>query len=140
MKLPKNLRRFLIPLVIVLIIINFALSSTSKSTKEFAYKVETISASCMIFENEPDIRAVGNSIQIIFPMNASTPCYSANATATFSQGTFRVKFYTEELSRVCVQCIGEIVGKVMISDLKPGNYGVDVQGLGKALITTIMIR
>ncbi len=108
---------------------------------EPVWNVETISAECGSVEDvDLDIRAVGNSIVVTAPMQTSNPCYDAAADVSIDGGDILVEIRAESRGGVCIECIGRVVGRVTISNLAPGNYGLDVRTPDKAALTTIMIR
>lgn len=111
------------------------------SVVEPAWTVETISAGCGTVEDgELDIRAVGSSIVITAPMQTSNPCYDAAADVSFDGSNILVEIRAESRGGVCIECVGKVVGRVTISNLAPGVYGVDVRTPDKAALTTIMIE
>ena len=50
-----------------------------------------------------------------------------------------VRLEPESRGEVCVQCIGEVVGKVTLPDLPKGIYSVTLQTPESASVTTIRI-
>jgi hypothetical protein len=105
------------------------------------WDVETLSSECgTVVDGELDIRGVGNSIVITAPMQTSTPCYDAAADVAINGNDILVEINAESRGEVCIECVGKIVGRVTISNLAPGSYGLDVRTPDKAVLTTIMIE
>ncbi len=103
--------------------------------------METLSAECgTVVDGELDIRAVGNSIVITIPMQTSVPCYDAVADVSIDGNAILVEINAESRGEVCIECVGRVVGRVTISNLAPGTYGLDVRTPDKAALTTIMIE
>lgn len=110
-----------------------------ETTVKPEWKVETVSAECATGEGDLDIRAVGTSIIITAPMQTSTPCYDAVADVTMDGNRIVVEIGAVTQGVICVECVGEVVGRVTISNLAAGSYTVDVRAREKAALTTILI-
>ena len=131
--------KVLIPLVIVLaLVVVIEILTVQKPAPLFT--IETISSTCMTENHELDIRAVGNSIVITAPIQTPNPCYSVVGDVKFSGMDIDVDLSAVSKQDVCIQCIGEVTGKVVIQNLTKGIYGVKVKTPDKAAITTIMIE
>ena len=131
--------KVLIPLVIVLALVAVIEILTVQKPAPL-FTIETISPTCMAENHELDIRAVGNSIVITAPIQTPNPCYSVVGDVKFSGMDIDVDLSAVSKQDVCIQCIGEVTGKVVIQNLTKGIYGVKVKTPDKAAITTIMIE
>jgi len=129
----------LIPFVVVVaVVVMIELLPVQKSAPSFT--IETISSTCMSEEHELDIRGEGNSIVIIAPMQTPNPCYSVAGDVKFSGRDIDVDLSAISKQGVCIQCIGEVTGKVVVQNLTKGTYGLDVRTPDGAAITAIMIE
>lgn len=127
-----------LPLVVVIaLIVAIEALTVQKSIPPFT--IETISSACMSEEHDLDIRAEGDSIVIIAPIQTANPCYSVVGDVKFSGGDIEVDLSAVSKQNVCIQCIGEVTGKVVIQNLTKETYAVKVRTPDKAAITTIMI-
>lgn len=127
-----------LPLVAVIaLIVAIETLTVQKSIPPFT--IETISSTCMTGEHDLDIRAEGSSIVIIAPIQTANPCYSVVGDVRFSGRDIEVDLSAVSKQGICIQCIGEVTGKVVIQNLTKGSYGVKVKTLDKAMITTVMI-
>lgn len=100
---------------------------------------ETLSAKCKVAETPSVIQAVDNTIIITAGVVTPTPCYEIKGSVKIEGTEIVVRLEPESRGEVCVQCIGEIVGKVTIPDLPRGIYSVTLQTPESASITTIRI-
>ena len=132
----KAFASFAIVISIIIIVEMLAVKSPAVPT----FTIETVSSTCMTGEQDLDIRAVENSIVIIAPIQTPNPCYSVTGDVKFSGGDIEVELSTVSKQEICVQCIGEVIGKVVIQNLPKGIYGVKLRTPDKALITTITIE
>jgi len=130
--------KVLLPLVIVVALVVIGILYVQKSAPLFT--IETISSTCMAEKHELDIRSEGNSIVITAPLQTPNPCYSAVGDVKFSGKDIDVDLSAVSKQDVCIQCIGEVTGKVVIQNLTKGTYEVKVKTLDKAAITTIMVE
>ena len=105
-----------------------------------AFKIDTVSSACMSEQHDLDIRAVGNSVVITAPMQTPNPCYSIVGDVKFSGRDIEVDLSAASKQEICIQCVGEVTGKVVIQNLTKGGYGVTVKTPDRAAITTIMIE
>jgi len=127
-----------LPLVAVIaLIVVIAILTVQKSIPSFT--IETISSTCMTGEHDLDIRAEGNSIVIIAPIQTPNPCYSVVGDVKFSGRNIEVDLSAVSKQGVCIQCIGEVTGKVVIQNLTKGTYSVKIKTPEKVAITTILI-
>lgn len=115
----------------------FALMQPTTQSARFSYEVETISNTCT-FDEFPgqDISVSGNSIIITLPIQTPTPCYEVKGTVTQSGGRLDVNLETEQVGEFCVECVGTVVGKVMISNLAKGTYDIQINSPDKSLATS----
>ncbi len=135
----RDLYRILFALVIVVaVLVVLKILPTRQSIPDFT--IETTSSTCMSEEHALDIRAVGNSIVITAPIQTPTPCYSIVGDVKISVEEIEVDLSTVSKQNACIQCVGEVTGKVIIQNLTKGVYGVKVNTPDKATITTIMIE
>lgn len=134
----KILYKTLISLAIVVAIVVVVEILTTRPTPNFT--IETLSASCMTEERDLDIKAERNSIVIIAPVQTPNPCYSVVGGVKFSGRDIEVDLSTVSKQDICIQCIGEVTGKVVIQNLTKGTYGIKVNTPDRAAITTIMIE
>ena len=100
---------------------------------------ETLSAKCKVAGTPSDIQAVDNTIIITAGVVTPTPCYEIKGSVKIEGTEIVVRLEPESRGEVCVQCIGEIVGRVTIPDLPRGIYSVTLQTPESASITTIRI-
>jgi len=94
-----------------------------------SFTIETISATCVTEINDLDIQAIGNSIVITAPMQTPNPCYSVEGDVKISGNDIEIDLSAVPKQDVCIQCVGEVTGKVVIPNLSKGMYGVDVKTL-----------
>lgn len=134
----RNIYIVLTLVVVIAVIVVVEILTVQKSIPPFA--IETISSTCMSEEHDLDIRAEGNSIVIIAPMQTPNPCYSVAGDVKFSGRDIEVDLSASSKQGICIQCIGEVTGKVGIQNLTKGTYGVKVETPDKATITTVMIE
>lgn len=135
----QNIFQVLIPLVIVIaLVVSIEILTVTKSNPNFS--IETISSTCMTEQHDINIKASENSIVIIASVQTSNPCYSVVGDVKFSGNLIEVDLSAVSKQNVCIQCIGEVTGKVVIHNLTKGIYGVEVKTSDKAAITTIMIE
>lgn len=102
--------------------------------------IDTISSTCMTGEHDLDIRAEGNSIVITTPIQTPNPCHVVGGDVKISGREIEVDLHTVPKEGACIECVGEVTGRIVIPDLAKGIYGVKVSAPGKAAITTIMIE
>ena len=135
----RNIHKVVIPLVVVIaLIVVIETLTVQKSIPPFT--IETISSTCMSEEHDLDIRAEGSSIVIIAPIQTPNPCYSVVGDVKISGQDIEVDLSAVSKQNVCIQCIGEVTGKVVIQNLTKGAYRVEVKFPNKDAITTIMIE
>ena len=129
-----------VAIVLILVIVGMAALSVPPAPVKIPITTETLSAACLSGERgEMDIRAVGNSIIVIAPIETPNPCYSVSAEATIENGNIKVEMTTRASAEICIQCIGAVTGKVMVPNLAPGLYGLDVRTPSSAATTTITV-
>ncbi len=135
----RSIFKALIPLVIIVaIVVVIEILAEQKLTPNFT--IETLSSTCISEENDLDIRAEGNSIVIKAPIQTSNPCYAVAGDVKFFGRNIEVDLTAFSKQGICIQCIGEVTGKVVIQNLTKGNYGVKVKTPDRDAITTIMIE
>ncbi len=135
----QTIYKVLVPLVIVItLVVAIETLTVQKSIPSFT--IETISSTCMTGERDLDIRAEGNSIVIIAPIQTPNPCYSAVGDVKFSGRDIEVDLSAFSKQGTCIQCIGEVIGKVVVQNLTKGSYGIKVATPDKASITTVVIE
>jgi hypothetical protein len=125
----------------VLIVAGLYVSYSAKATSSLPLRVETILASCFT-DGEVgggEIRAVSNSIVITQPIQTSTPCYEATAIAEMRGREIGVKIGARPVGDVCIQCVGEIVARVAVTDLPAGVYKLNIEYPGGASEATITV-
>ena len=125
---------------VILIITIVILQKSTLPELKSDFTIETISSTCMTEEHDLDIRALGNSIVIIAPIQTPNPCYSIVGDVKFSGRDIEVDLSAVSKQGICIQCIGDVTGKVVIQNLTKGTYGVEVKTPNKAAITTIMVE
>ena len=130
----------LIPLALAILIVSLVLVVISQREPTPVYTIDTYSSACLSEAHDIAISAEGNSIMVIAPMVTPNPCYSASGTVNFIGKEINVELIPLPKQEICVQCIGEVTGKVVIQNLTKGVYGVDVRTPDRAAITTIMIE
>jgi len=134
-----NWYKALIPFVIVVaVVVMIELLPVQKSAPSFT--IETISSTCMSEEHELDIRGEGNSIVITAPIQTPNPCYSVAGDVKFSGRDIEVDLSAISKQGVCIQCIGEVTGKVVIQNLTKEIYAVSVKTPNKATKTIVMVK
>lgn len=129
--------------MVVAVVVALLIASYSSSGRngKLTYQIETIENKCTFdVSPEQDIRAVGNSIVIIMPIQTATPCYEVEGTVSSTGNDIRVDLRTVKKGDICAECIGIVTARVTISNLEKGNYGLQVNTPDKAIITTIMIE
>lgn len=129
----------LFPLVaVVLIIAIVAISVGPKTIPSFT--IETFSSSCVAEGHDLDIRTSGNSVVITAGILTPNPCYSVVGNVKFLGKKIEVDLSAVSKQGYCIQCIGEVTGKVVIQNLTKGTYDVQVKTPDKAQMTTIAIE
>jgi hypothetical protein len=124
----------------VLIVAGLYVSYSAKATSSLPLRVETILASCFAGGGRGgEIRAISNSIVITQPIQTSTPCYEATATAEMRGREIGVKIGVQPVGQVCIQCVGEIVARVAVTDLPAGVYKLNIEYPGGASEATITV-
>jgi len=127
-----------LPLVVVIaLIVAIETLTVQKSIPPFT--IETISSTCMTGERDLDIRAEGDSIVIIAPIQTPNPCYSVVGDVKFSGRDIEVDLSAVSKKEFCIQCIGEVTGKVVVQNLTKGTYGVKLKIPEKAAMTTVTV-
>lgn len=112
----------------------------STQTGKYVYNIETISNKCSFDENpQQSIRAIGDSIEIVMPIQTPTPCYEVKGNVGFFENDIVVNLETQKVGEVCVQCVGVVVAKVTIANLDPGSYSLQINTPDKSLVTTVRI-
>lgn len=108
---------------------------------KYVYQIETISNTCT-FDVYPQQNATvsGSTLTLVVPIQTPTPCYDVNGTVNFSGSDIFVNLQTEKRGQVCVDCIGEVVGKVTISNLDRGDYSVHVTAPDKSVTQQVKIE
>ena len=130
----------LFPLAIAVAILLVIVSLTQSSKHNPAFTIETISSTCMTEMNDFDIRAEGNSITVIAPIQTPNPCYSVIGDVKFSGRDIDVDLFAVSKQNICIQCTGEVTGKVVIQNLTKGTYDVKVIIPDKTTTKTIIIE
>ncbi len=134
----QTIYKVLVPIVVVIVlVVAIEILTVQKSIPPFT--IETISSTCMSEEHDLDVRAEGDSIVIIAPMQTPNPCYSVAGDVKFSGRDIEVDLSAVSKQTVCIQCVGEVTGKVVIQNLTKGTYSVKVKTPEKVAITSILI-
>ena len=135
----KNGFRSLIPLALAILIVSLILVVALNREPTPIYTVNTFSV-CLSESHDIEIGTEGNSKEIIAPMKTPNPCYSVVGDVKFSGKNIEVDISAVTKQQECIQCIGEVTGRVVIQDLTKGAYDIKVKTPDKATSTTIMIE
>ncbi len=100
---------------------------------------ETLSAKCKVAETPSAVQVEGNTIIITAGLVTPTPCYEMKGNVKIEGTDIVVRLEPQSKGEVCMQCIGEVVGRVTVPDLPPGIYSVTLQTPESASITTIRV-
>lgn len=101
------------------------------------FAIETVSSTCMSEPHDLEISAEGKSIVITAPLFTPNPCYSVTGDVRFNGRNVDVDLTPVYRGGVCIQCLGEVTGKVVIQNLSAGSYNVKVTTTN-GLATTIV--
>ncbi len=130
----------LVLLVAVVLLPMRLLGCGQESTGQPPLTIETLSTKCRSEQTPSDIRAVGNTIIIIEAIETPNPCYEVKGEVTIEGTEIVVKLKPENTGDLCIQCIGEVVGRVTIPNLPMGIYSVKLETPQRAAITTIKVE
>jgi hypothetical protein len=134
---PSKLVIWLIAAVVLAVIFIQPGSETGK----YVVQVETISNKCTFDENpQQDIRAVGDSIVIIMPIQTPTPCYEVEGVVNFFRNDITVNLQTKKMEGMCAECIGVTVARVTISNLDRGDYTLQINTPDKSIRTNVRVK
>jgi len=116
------------------------LSGCTQSQQEVGYEIETISAECKSGElSDPEVSVEGNSIVIVEPFETPNPCYEVTGNVSLEGKEIVVELRPESTGGACVQCIGEVVGEVTVSNLAEGTYTLKLETPQGKRTTTVSI-
>lgn len=104
------------------------------------FTIETISSTCLSEQHDLDMRAEGNSIVITAPIQTPNPCYSVVGDVKINGRDIYVDLSAVSKQDTCIQCIGEVTGKVVIQNLTKGTYNIKINTPDKSKTTVIMIE
>ncbi|MBI2084293.1 MAG: hypothetical protein HYT70_01615 [Candidatus Aenigmarchaeota archaeon] len=134
--------KYLVPVALLLIGVSIVLFLVSQNGVTSSYSIKTISQTCFTEPHDLDVRGESNSIIITAPMSTPNPCYYAGGNVDFRNGDINVRLipFPEGGVQVCVQCIGEIVGEVVVQNLSSGVHEVNVTTPDRTVTTSITVK
>ena len=139
MPIRRTIQQVILVLSLSLLVQCVSLSAESPVRPDFF--VETISASC---QSQPllstNVTVEGRTVTITDALMTPNPCYTMEASVEIRGEELHVKFFPKQRKGMCVQCLGEVVGKVTIPDLPTGDYTVTVWNRQRSSKTTIRIE
>lgn len=100
---------------------------------------ETMSAGCKSGDTQGDIRTDGNTIIVTEAVTTPNPCYKIRGKVKIEGTDIVVRLEPENEGELCIQCVGEIIGKVSVSGLQSGMYSVRVELPERVVTTSIKI-
>jgi hypothetical protein len=104
------------------------------------YNISTISAECASSDAiQPGIRVDNGIVIIVEPFLTPNPCYEVLGEVSFKVDYIVVNLFVESTNELCLECTGEAVGEVTISNLRKGDYGILVRTPQRAENTTVTI-
>ncbi len=129
--------------VIILVLFSIAFALLSKTNGNERYIISTDSSSCSSGAmDEINIRPEGSSVTIFVPLTTPNPCYIVGGNVNFVDGRIDVNIFPvpSKESTVCIQCIGEITGKVLIQNLEKGSYVITIKTPNKSINATVVVE
>ncbi len=129
----------LMPLVLLLLLLSQC-ASMPRTYPPPPYTVETLTAACQSRPVLPEIRVAGNSVILTEAIQTPNPCYTIRGHVEMTDHHLDVELYPVRREEVCVQCIGELVGRITITDLPAGDYSVTLRTRQRETNTTITIK
>lgn len=138
----KNVIEKFILLIIILslVIVVKELTILTEPKIEPNFTIETISATCMTEKHDLDIKVRESSIVIITPVQTPNPCYSIVGDVKISGNNIEIDLSAFSNQDICIQCVGEVTGKIVIQNLTKENYYVIVKTPDKVVSKIVEIK
>jgi hypothetical protein len=102
--------------------------------------METLSATCKSNDTPLDIDVIGNTIVIKKALPTPHPCHVMRGEMKITGNKIEVNLHPKSKDTVCIQCIGEVVGQITISNLPKGTYSLVLETPKRVLTKTIRIE
>jgi hypothetical protein len=128
--------------VMAVVVLAVVFIQPGSETGKYVYQVETVDNKCNFDEYaQQDIRAVGDSILITMPIQTPTPCYDVQGSVSFFRSDITVNLQTKKKEGVCTaECVGITVARVVISNLDPGTYSLQINAPDKSVRTNVKVK
>ncbi|MBI4894793.1 MAG: hypothetical protein HY833_03600 [Candidatus Aenigmarchaeota archaeon] len=128
--------------VMAVVVLAVVFIQPGSETGKYVYQVETIDNKCTFDEyQQQDIRAVGDSILIVMPIQTPTPCYEVQGSVDFFRSDITVNLQTKKRAEACTaECVGVTVARVVISNLDSGTYGLQINAPDKSVRTSVKVK
>ena len=101
---------------------------------------DTLSAKCKSAESSSEVMVDGDNILIIEAIETPNPCYRLVGDVKLDKMEISVRFELEPSNKLCIQCTGEIIGKVTIPHLINGTYLITIHTPDGASRTETLIK
>jgi hypothetical protein len=88
------------------------------------FQIQTISAGCLTAPEPIKARTSGHSIIITATISAANPCHTVGGTVSLTGNSITGNLVAQPTGALCVQCVGQLVAEIVVSDLAAGFYTI----------------